>query len=82
MSVTNTELAGRMEKIEGALAKIADRLEAIETTTAETRDIVDAWRTVQGIGKFLKWAGAIIAVLASATGAIIGAVAAFRGLRH
>jgi hypothetical protein len=92
MAITNGDLAGRMGQIEEKLDQIASAVDGLAKTVAhhglvideakqiaaETREMVEAWRTAKGVGKFLKWGGGILAAVAGATGAL---VAAWKGLR-
>jgi uncharacterized coiled-coil protein SlyX len=107
MTVTNSDLAERMERLDVRMEYSEDRLDTIDKTVAElsrgmgdlrtavaaqsrtmdqalqivadTRDVVEAWNTVKGAGRFLRWTGGVLqrtgGVIAAAAAAVAGIIA-------
>lgn len=58
----------RLSAIDKALKGIMEHVQHIpemREQIAETRDIVEAWSTAKNVGRFIKWAGGILAALAA-----------------
>lgn len=85
MAITNGDLAGRMDHIEETLERLAAGLAALDMkvdaqgraieetrkTAADTKEIVEAWRSVKWIGRALKWGGPIVIIIIGASAAAI-----------
>jgi hypothetical protein len=86
MAVTHEDIDMRLANGEHRFSKLEDGIEklllAVEPIPrmadqiSETRELVDAWQAVKTGGKFIKWAGGIIAIIAGASVAVSKAMGA------
>lgn len=71
----------RFRMIDKKLDTLIASVEALQKDVAETKEIVEAWSAVKTIGKFVKWAGGILAACVAIGVAVkLGVAAALRSM--